>query len=242
MPRGWAESDWHIELVVPRKEQPPRRPGCRGYVTEFLSGDVTLVDGVRVTSLERTALDCARWLPRLEAVAALDQFLRRGVRTEWLHERALLLAGERFARRLREVISLGDGGSDSCGESWTRALLVDAGLPDPRTQVPVPGPNGGTLRIDLGLEEFGVGVEYDGAEHHSDPRDIAHDRSRRAWLRRRGWLITAVTKDDIWGDPRPFLADVLDNLLSRGWRPGDDRLCDIMTRIQRGPSLGRRRR
>ncbi|GAA3737035.1 hypothetical protein GCM10022205_23770 [Spinactinospora alkalitolerans] len=37
------------------------------------------MEGVRATTLERTALDCGRLLPRLEALAALDQFVRIGV-------------------------------------------------------------------------------------------------------------------------------------------------------------------
>lgn len=55
--------------------------------------------GVRLTSPARTALDCARWLPRYEAVAALDQFLRRGVKPEELAKMARTLPGYRGNKR-----------------------------------------------------------------------------------------------------------------------------------------------
>jgi hypothetical protein len=66
-------------------------------------------------------------------VAALDQFLRRQVDIESLGSRASALAGRRNARRLREVLWLGDAGAQAPSESWTRVLIIDAGLPRPRT-------------------------------------------------------------------------------------------------------------
>jgi hypothetical protein len=186
-----------------------------------------------VTSLERTALDCARWLPRLEAVAALDQFGRAGVAMEDLAERALPLAGRRNARHLREVIALGDPGADSPGESWTRVRIVDAGMPTPKTQIRVPGPSGHDLRVDLGDEERKVAAEYDGEEFHTSADAVAHDVARRSWLRRQGWALIVVTKYDVLLDPRAFLSAYLNSLLDRGWHPDDDHLCTIYTAIAR---------
>ncbi|GLW09517.1 hypothetical protein Misp01_46460 [Microtetraspora sp. NBRC 13810] len=92
-------------------------PGCLVREGFLVAADVTAHQGVRVTTLERTAFDCVLHLPRLEAVTALDQFLRAGVRREALaaRGRALSRAGE--ARRLREVLRLADRGAASPPES-----------------------------------------------------------------------------------------------------------------------------
>ena len=193
--------------------------------------------GVRVTSPSWTALDCARWLPRLEAIAALDQFLRAGVERETLTRLAQGLKGRPNASRLQDMLRLGDPGAASPGESWTRFVLVDAGFPVPRTQIPVSGPRGDSFYIDLGYEEFRVGVEYDGEPHHTGPRARARDEGRRRWLaRQRGWEIIPVTRD-LLSRPGPYLEALLTALLHRGWDPDDrtmDRIATRLARLHRG--------
>ncbi len=59
-----------------------------------------------------------------------------------------------------------DSGAESPQETRTRLLLIDAGLPGPQTQIVVRDEYGVPLaRIDMGWEEFLVGVEYDGPQH-----------------------------------------------------------------------------
>lgn len=130
-------------------------------------------------------------------------------------------------------MELGDAGAASPGESRTRAIVVGVGLPRPTTQIPVPGPRGALLFVDLGMETYRVGIEYDGEAYHRAQSNRAHDRRRRAWLRAQDWYIIPVTKHDIFGDPRPFLTDYLDALRARGWHLSDDELTDILTRIHR---------
>jgi hypothetical protein len=240
LPPGVSASSWPVEVLVPPGRSPLQREGCRCYIADYEADDVGLLDGTRLTSRERTALDCARWLPRLQAVAALDQFLRAGVEPGVLTARAAVLAGERNSRQLREVLALGDRGAVLPGESWTRAVIVDTGFPRPRTQVSVPGPLGTNLFIDLGYREYRVGVEYDGERHHMACRDRERDEARRRWLRKElGWELIVVTKSDVLATPYPFLAALMTALFERGWSPDDDELTDICTRLDR---LKRRRR
>lgn len=242
LPPGVSASTWPVEVLVPPGRSPPRRNGCRCYVDAYDGDDVCLRGGTRLTSRERTALDCARWLPRLQAVAALDQFLRCGVDPAMLAARAAALAGERNAKQLREVLALGDRGAVLPGESWTRTVIVDAGFPRPRTQIPVSGPLG-PLFIDLGYAEYRVGVEYDGERHHMAPGDRAHDEARRDWLRKDlGWELIVVTKADVLATPYPFLAALMTALFERGWNPDDDELNSICTRLVRLKPRRRRSR
>ena len=235
LPPGHDIADWVVEVVVPRGTTPPRRSGCRSYASELLAEDVVAIGGVRATSTLRTALDCARYLPRLEAVAALDQFLRAAqVDVGELTMRALALAGRRNAAILRNHVRLSDPRSESPGESWVRVHLVDAGLPTPDLQIPVWGSDGQLLGIlDMGYEKYKVGVEYDGEEFHSTHDDLRHDRRRRERIEARGWDLVVARKGDVLRDSPPVVVATANALLRAGWLPDDER---VLERIARSAS------
>jgi hypothetical protein len=98
--------------------------------------------------------------------------------------------------QLRELIPLATALSESPGESWARIDIHDAGLPAPSPQYAIEVNGVVKYRLDLPYPEWKVVVEYDGEEHHTSPRDRENDALRRAWLRRRGWIVIVITKDD----------------------------------------------
>ncbi|MEW2353972.1 hypothetical protein [Spirillospora sp. NPDC029432] len=223
LPPGRNASEWEIDLA--------RSPPAAHHITEEA--------GVRVTTPARTALDCARRLPRVEAVAALDQFLRAGVPLDSLRLMARDLPDYRASARLQDAFRLADAGAASPGETRVRLLVLSAGFPRPRTQVRVPGPRGEPLAIDLGYEEFRVGLEYDGEEHHTGPAARARDTARRRWLaREHGWEVIPVTRD-VLSRPAPYLEALLTSLLHRGWTPDERTLHRITAHLAH---LSRRRR
>ncbi|GAA2610928.1 type IV toxin-antitoxin system AbiEi family antitoxin [Actinomadura fulvescens] len=231
LPPGAGQADWKIELLVPPGSEIDH-PGCESFEATLPPEHVTVESGVRVTTPERTALDCARWLPRREAVAALDQFLRDGVDLTSLAELAAP-AGYRRSKRLRAALDAADRGAESPGESWTRVIVIDAGFPRPRTQVPVMGPHGAWVYVDLGYEDLHVGLEYDGERHHSGTAARDHDQRRRRWLRdEMGWDVIPVSRDFL-GRPAPYLEALLTAMLARGWSPPDETMDTIATRLFR---------
>ncbi|WP_103565043.1 hypothetical protein [Actinomadura rubteroloni] len=228
LPPGTDEMTCPVDVIV--GPDPDRRVHDPERV-ELPAAHVAERGGVRLTSPARTALDCARWLPRAEAVAALDQFLRRGMTVDALRTMARTLRGYHGNDRLRAVLRAGDPGAQSPGESRTRMTLIEAGLPPPTTQIPVPGPRGDPLYIDLGYERFQVGVEYDGERHHTGRRARERDGNRCNWLRNTcGWELIIVTKD-IRRTPAPYVEAVLTALLTRGWTPTDAEMARITSRI-----------
>ncbi|TDD62121.1 hypothetical protein E1293_44325 [Actinomadura darangshiensis] len=232
LPPGVNEVDWPVDLITPRE---PDTASCASPVSpedvELPAEHVVEESGVRLTSPARTALDCARWLPRHEAVAALDQFLRREVDGGELAAMARTLPGYRGNKRLRQILRLGDRGAASPGESWTRVAVMDAGLPRPETQVPVMGPRGQWFYVDLGYREFRVGLEYDGERHHTGAEARAHDTHRRRWLaKEEGWDIIPVTKNFLTR-PAPYLEALLTALLQRGWKPDNATMEHIAARL-----------
>jgi hypothetical protein len=71
-------------------------------------------------------------------------------------------------------LELVDGGAQSPKESQVRLWLIEAGLPRPKTQIPVFGPDGVPFAfLDLGWEAWMLGGEYEGEHHFGSRLQIA---------------------------------------------------------------------
>lgn len=76
------------------------------------------------------------------------------------------------------------------GWPWWRAGYRDRGLRSSLNEW------GAVLaRIDMGWEEWQVGVEFDGAHHWTDAAQRTRDIDRLADLEARGWKIVRVSAD-----------------------------------------------
>ncbi len=209
------------------------RPSDRGRLRNGLtvSGeravaarDLMELGGLVVTTPLRTALD----LGRLQKTADLklhgmDTMLSLGAFTpEQLVREVPRFNGERGVVELRVLAPLADGGSESFGETALRRRWIGAGLPRPRTQVPVLVDGREVYRIDMGLEELAFGGEYDGEEWHDENRR-GHDEERRSWLdRERGWLIAVCRRTNVFGarqDAEPRLRSVYETARARRGLP-----------------------
>lgn len=105
--------------------------------------------------------------------------------------------GARGLRQLETALELVDPGAQSPKESYLRLLLIDAGFPRPRTQIPVPGADGIPFAyLDLGWEDYMVAVEYDGDHHQRDRQQYVKDIRRAELLEQMGWVIIRVVAED----------------------------------------------
>jgi very-short-patch-repair endonuclease len=111
----------------------------------------------------------------------------------------MLTEGHRGARgiaQLREAVSLSDAGAESPQETRTRLVLTHAGLRLQRTQIEVFDNFGEFVaRIDMGWDDWLVGVQYDGIQHWTDPRRRTRDIDQHAELEALGWRIVRVSAD-----------------------------------------------
>lgn len=132
---------------------------------ELLGHEVTTVDGINVTTPARTAFDLGRRGPFVESVIRVDA-LGRATRLDPVSVYDVIAdhPGARGLVQLRRVLSVTDAGAESPKETRTRLVLIDGGLPRPQTQIRVD-----EWRIDMGYREFKVGIEYDGAQHWTNP-------------------------------------------------------------------------
>ena len=177
-----------------------RRPAPAVQVWEerIEADEISMIDGIRVTTPARTALDLARRCPTGIAVAAVDALSQavevKPVDIELLVER---YRGRRGMKAARTALELFDGGAQSPKETWLRLLLMRAGLPRPQTQIAVRNEWGWPeAYLDMGWEDIRVAVEYDGDQHRSSRAQYVKDIRRLEMLERRGWIVIRVIAED----------------------------------------------
>ncbi|WP_265521940.1 hypothetical protein [Oerskovia flava] len=195
----------HLTQLTNPRVQRTADPGLRRHWTPLPTRDQGVLDGVPVTSLERTVVDCARSLPPAGGLVVADSALRLGLDVALVDRVLEEAAGTRGVVRARRVLGLVDPGSGSPGETLVRLAAIDAGCPTPVSQVAV-RTRLGTFWVDLGWPELRVGIEFDGAAKYSggqfgDPEQVRRDeQDRHAALVAAGWWIVRVTWADL-ADP-----------------------------------------
>lgn len=194
----WVRDDVPIELLWKCYDTPD---GIIARDDHFLYDDVVEIDDMAVVTYERCAYDLGRHLPRNEALIYLDSLARAtGIRAEHVVPIIERYTGARHIRRVRTAIDLMDGGAQSPKETLLRLLLIDAGFPRPRTQIPVCDEYGIPFAfLDMGWEDAKIAVEYDGDQHRTDRRQYVWDERRLRRVRDRGYLHVKVIAED-----RPF--------------------------------------
>jgi hypothetical protein len=215
---AWID-DW-----LPAELNRRSRDRTRGIVlhSDVLEEDETCVMGdIRLTTPARTAFDVGRRKGLTMAVIRLDALMRasevKAADVETLADRH---RGARGLVQLRRALFLADGGAESPYETRTRLVLITGGLPRPQTQIRVLTQWGTVLaRLDMGWEEWKVGVEFDGAQHWTDPGQRTWDIDRLAELEARGWTIVRVSADLLRNRPAVVVARARAALLDAGWKP-----------------------
>lgn len=122
--------------------------------------EVCWIDGIPVTTPQRTAFDLARHHPRIEAVKCLDD-LARATGVEIAEVQALANRYPRV-RRLefaRETIDLMDGGAQTRHATRVRLILRRHWREIPRTRVCVGSASWGV--VALGYEHLKIGIDVE---------------------------------------------------------------------------------
>ncbi|MUL77996.1 endonuclease domain-containing protein [Mycolicibacterium sp. CBMA 226] len=184
----WVPDDVPIELIY-ANTRPPRNVIARDDLV--LEGEVLQIAGIAVTAPARTAFDLARRGRLNDAVARLDAL---GVATSFTADAVRAVASRhnhtRGLRQLERALDLYDPGAQSPRESWLRLLLIAENFPRPRTQIPVPGPDGRPKYfLDMGWEDLMLAVEYDGEQHAGQ---LGYDIARNEYLAAAGWTVVRV--------------------------------------------------
>ena len=157
--------------------------------------------GVRVTSLDRTVVDCLLRLPPLDALVIADGALRLGADRAGIAGRLIELEGRRGVVGARSVFDLADGRAESAWETFVRYVLMREGLPRPELQIVI-HTRLGSFRADLGWHEWKLVLEFDGFVKYSqasgvDANEVLFKEKRRQEaIEEEGWSVLRFTAND----------------------------------------------
>lgn len=196
----WGLSVWRARPLVHVAHA--GRRGDRGPLDDVVrhnqripAEQIRLVNGLRVTSLERTVLDCARLLPFELAVVIADSGLAHGADPAELRRLVAEGRGTRGIRRAREVLEAADGRSESPAETRLRLLLEEWNLPEPELQLWITTA-GGRERVDFAWASRRLIIEVHGYAKYFDygPPDakVAAQQEREARLVAAGWRVLNI--------------------------------------------------
>lgn len=180
--------------------------------------DATIREGIPVTTVGRTLIDCAAILGPTRLGGLVDEAFHQGLVTEGAVAHAWDLArlgpGRHGEVKLRAAIepwtSVIRPGSPA--EIRLRRQLVQWGFPEPELQIPIRAEDGTVIAmVDLGWSPGKIGVEYDSTRWHGQSR-WASDLDRQAAIEALGWTLLRADKTDLQPGERS-----LRDALARAW-------------------------
>lgn len=178
--------------------------------------DVTLRDGLPISTPARTAVDLARHLDFEPAVVVIDS-LRFAHKITDAELAAVMerCRGWPHMRRARRAILFSIMEAESPLESQFRIKFARIDLPKSRWQVVIIDANGVPRRVD---SVFGkrAGIEIDGRVKYKTPEDLWKEKKREDALREVGVPLLRLTAEDLRSDPRVLRQRIINHRISTG--------------------------
>jgi len=202
----WADALHQVHLSRDREGGGKTRRYVRLHPGRLSAEDVVEVDGFLVTSLARTVVDLARTASLQRAVAIGDAALAAGLGHAELDAVLAEARGRTGAAAARRAVALLDARSETPGESSSRVVLYQLGLPPTHLQYEVLDPLGRFVaRTDFCWEEARTLGEFDGKikygrilkEGQSVSDVLFEEKRREDALRDLGWQIVRWVWDDL---------------------------------------------
>jgi hypothetical protein len=208
-----------IDVTVDFHSKNRTRPGLRVHESKaFHLRGATTRKGIPCTGIARTLLDiCAAVDNDYDALRALDSARRRHLVSWDELWRCLVLhaaRGRNGIARYRRILVKRHGKRvpDMDIAAMTLELLLDAGLPEPESEVwAVPHP----YRIDLAYPELKIAIECIGKEGHLNDVAFEYDPVRRNALLLDGWIVLEVTWRRLTEEPAEVVREVREALRLR---------------------------
>lgn len=190
------------------------------------SEQLVMIQGIMVTDLMRTAVDCAFDLPACQSITIVDSAMRALVRPDrrdpagsqhrWQEVRIRFLqaveeqAGRKGAVRARAVARIASPFSESPGESVVRWQVEALGLPSATLQQRVDIPSQGRhFFLDLAWPALRIAAEYDGREKYTVTGTTWDEKVRQDLIQESsGWTFKRFTAEHL-RDAARLCQDVL---------------------------------
>jgi hypothetical protein len=196
--------DRSIQEILCRRWRRSKEPGLVIHETKVLDAcDVTSVDGIPVTTVERTLLDLGAVRHPLTVERAVEAALRKELTT--LPDlratvRRLGRPGRNGAGVLRRIIDERDPDrrlTESAMEMKLLQVLRAHGLPEPVTQYEIRDRGRFVARVDAAYPDLRIALEYESLDWHTGKAALLRDSARRNALVALDWRPIAVTVEDL---------------------------------------------
>lgn len=204
-----------VEVIAARRCRACSR--VRVHQSALPIDEVTVVRGVRVTTVPRTLLDLAAVLNRRQLERAITEAeVRRLYDPLSLPDLLARHPRRRGAAMIRAILGagrIGEGITRSELEERFRALLDRAGIERPRVNAALDLAGVGWIEVDCMWAAERLIVELDGRGAHDTSRAFERDRRRDRALQAAGWRVVRITWRELHEAPDAVLAD-LERLLA----------------------------
>ena len=204
------------EVLCPRWRR-ARWPSLVVHESRALSSlDVTVVDAIPVTTVERTLLDLGAVRSQQTVERAVEAALRRELTT--IDDlvatlRRLGRKGRNGAGVLRSILDVrapDRSVTESDMEMRMLQVLRAHGLPEPVTQFDVLHHGRFIARVDAAYVQWRIALEFDSYLWHSNRAERARDNERRNALMNADWTPISVIWDDLKSGGTRLCQQILD--------------------------------
>ncbi|MFA5883335.1 MAG: hypothetical protein WDA60_05755 [Acidimicrobiia bacterium] len=216
---GLDGGDRHRQEILCPRWRRDQHPGLVVHESKALDArDVTVVDAIPTTTVERTLLDLGAVRHPLTVERAVETALRKELTT--LPDlratlRRLGRKGRNGAGVLRRILDDRDPDrrlTESEMEMRMLQVLRAHGLPEPIPQFEIRHQGRFVARVDAAYPDLRIALEYESFEWHTGKAALVRDSTRRNAVVGAGWLPIAVTWEDL--------------------RSGGQRVCDEVLRAR----------
>lgn len=185
-----------------------RQTGIVQHRGKLPESDVVVIDGHRVTTPTRTALDLTTVLDLEHSVPILDHFLHAGrTSPDSLNKGAKAMRMWANTLGTELAVLFADGRRESVGESRTALMFRGSLIPQPEPQYEITDDAGHVFaRVDFAWPELGVFLEFDGKVKYQkflkDGEDVVdvvlREKKREERIcRLTGWRCIRITWADL---------------------------------------------
>jgi len=179
-----------IEVTVPKHRRP--RAAIEFHIARLPADEVTVIDGIPVTTPPRTLLDLAAVLSPRALRRAVDQAeVLRLADPLSLPDLLIRYPRRRGVRELRRIVEEGRLGTTITRSELEERFLTfldDAVLPRPNVNTRIE-----QMEVDFAWPSAGLVVELDGFASHGTRSAFERDRARDRKLQAAGWRAVRVT-------------------------------------------------
>jgi hypothetical protein len=192
-----------VQITCPRWRRAQHK-GLLVHETNALHGlDIAEIEGIPVTTPERTLLDLGAVCHESIVEMALDAAQNRGLVTRASVEATLDRLGKRGRNgvgTLRRLVATKDR-ERRAPESEMETALIQClrrnGWPEPVPQYEIRRAGVFVARVDAAYPHWQIAIEYQSAEHHSARRAIERDNDRRLRIIAAGWFPVEAMLPDV---------------------------------------------